>query len=104
MKVVTEDDPEDFSQKIAKYIESATASGDSALWPMVEKVEIECPSSVLPPGAILVDLPGIEDANPARDLIARKWHSQCEHIFVVADISRAISSKTAQGVFHQPNA
>jgi hypothetical protein len=66
-------------------------------------VELLCPSPVLLTGAILVDLPGIDDADPARDLIAREWRSQCDHIFVVADISRAVGSKTAQGAFPQPN-
>jgi hypothetical protein len=44
-----------------------------ALWPLIRQVRVWCSSSALSTGAILVDLPGIADANMARNNIAKAY-------------------------------
>lgn len=42
-------------------------------WPMLKQVRLRVPGSrLLQQGAVLVDLPGIGDSNPARDRVAKK--------------------------------
>lgn len=43
-------------------------------WPLIEVVRIFCKAPVLDTGAVLVDLPGIQDSNAARAAISDKYH------------------------------
>ena len=45
---------------------------------------------------MLVDLPGVADANTARGSIARKHMERCSAIWIVADINRAVDNFTAR--------
>jgi hypothetical protein len=45
---------------------------------------------------VLVDLPGVADANTARGSIARKHMERCSAIWIVADINRAVDNYTAR--------
>lgn len=51
---------------------------------------------VLATGAVLVDLPGVRDANAARGAIAEKYMKSCNAVWIVADITRAVDNRTAK--------
>lgn len=51
---------------------------------------------VLSTGAVLVDLPGVRDANAARGAIAEKYMKSCNAVWIVADITRAVDNRTAK--------
>lgn len=42
-----------------------------AFWPLIRQVNVRCNSQALSTGAVLVDLPGVADANAARNSIAK---------------------------------
>ncbi len=44
---------------------------------------------MLSTGAVLVDLPGVRDANAARAKVAEKYLQNCNQIAIVAPIKRA---------------
>jgi hypothetical protein len=69
-----------------------------ALWPLIRQVNVRCPSAALATGAILVDLPGVADANAARNSIAKDYMKKCDCIWILAPITRAVDDKTARGV------
>ncbi|KAI1267365.1 hypothetical protein F5Y18DRAFT_336204 [Xylariaceae sp. FL1019] len=66
------------------------------LWPLIKVVRIFTKADALSTGAILVDLPGVEDSNAARAAIAGKYIEKCNALWVVANITRAIDDKVAQ--------
>ncbi|CDO69419.1 hypothetical protein BN946_scf184791.g14 [Trametes cinnabarina] len=68
----------------------------SAYWPLIRQVCIWCNSQALSTGAILVDLPGVADANAARNAIAENYMGKCDRVWVVAPITRAVDDKTAR--------
>ncbi|CAE6433667.1 unnamed protein product, partial [Rhizoctonia solani] len=68
-----------------------------AIWPLIRLVRIKAKSKALSSGAVLVDLPGIADANLARGKIAKNYMQTCNHIWVVSNIVRTIDDKAAQG-------
>ena len=70
---------------------------DPALWPLIRQVMINCSSPVLSTGAILVDLPGVADANAARSNICKDYMKKCDCIWVLAPITRAVDDRTAKG-------
>ncbi|KAF6763821.1 hypothetical protein DFP72DRAFT_873491 [Ephemerocybe angulata] len=89
-----------FGKEIAKYIDSSTKGNDNeddvALWPLIREVHIKYRAKALSTGAVLVDLPGVADANAARDSIAQKHLKEANRIWILADITRAVDNKTAK--------
>lgn len=65
-------------------------------WPIIRKVRLKGKFPVLSSGAILVDLPGVRDANAARGKIAANYLKNSHTIWIVANITRAVDDKTAK--------
>ncbi|KAI8519739.1 hypothetical protein Bbelb_029960 [Branchiostoma belcheri] len=97
----------EFRSEIDKYVDSMDAPparGPGArdrsggqLWPIVKRVKVQIPNcDVCSSGAILVDLPGVRDSNAARDNIAKQYFKNCNAIWIVASIHRAVDDKTAK--------
>ncbi|RXW22795.1 hypothetical protein EST38_g3042 [Candolleomyces aberdarensis] len=55
----------------------------------------KCHAEALKTGAIIVDLPGVADANSARNEIAKAYMGQADCFWIVAPITRAVSDKVA---------
>jgi hypothetical protein len=68
-----------------------------ALWPLIRQVVVKCKSAALSTGAVLVDLPGVADANAARSNICKDYMKKCDCIWVLAPITRAVDDRTAKG-------
>ena len=68
-----------------------------AFWPLIRQVQVKCNAKALSTGAILVDLPGVADANAARSNIAKDYMKKCDCIWILAPITRAVDDKTARG-------
>ncbi|KAJ3510297.1 hypothetical protein NLJ89_g4757 [Agrocybe chaxingu] len=69
---------------------------DAALWPLIRQVNVRCKAEALSTGAVLVDLPGVADANAARNNIAKDYMKKCNCIWILAPITRAVDDKTAR--------
>lgn len=46
--------------------------------------------------------PGIDDTNPAREIVAKHYMSKCDYIWITAHISRAVNNKSAWGTISPP--
>lgn len=53
------------------------SSEGPAFWPLIRLVNVRCNAKALETGAILVDLPGVADANAARNNIAKDYMKVC---------------------------
>jgi hypothetical protein len=73
-----------------------------ALWPLIRQVNVRCSSAALSSGAILVDLPGVADANAARNSIAKDYMKKCDCIWILAPITRAVDGSSFDLVFLSP--
>ncbi|CAE6439062.1 unnamed protein product [Rhizoctonia solani] len=109
---ISRPDSEKFGSAIAKYVDSKDpkrgkdkqkkSAGDkpkgneSALWPLIRLVRVRAKSKALSGGAVLVDLPGVADANLARSSIAKEYMKRCDCIWIAAPITRAVDDKTAK--------
>ncbi|KAJ8086531.1 hypothetical protein PM082_005354 [Marasmius tenuissimus] len=67
-----------------------------AWWPLIRQVNVRCRADCLATGAILVDLPGVADANAARNNIAKAYMKKCQCLWILAPITRAVDDKTAR--------
>jgi hypothetical protein len=70
---------EEFGLVSTRYIDSKDRKGS---------VRIRVKSKVLSSGAVLVDLPGVADANLARNNIAKEYMKKCDCIWIAAPITR----------------
>lgn len=87
-----------FSEAINAYIDSSNKGTDAdefAYWPLVRLVKVYIKSDLLKHGLVLVDLPGLGDSNLGRTQVAEKYIQKLRHMWVVADIVRAIDDKVA---------
>ncbi|KAL7499648.1 hypothetical protein ACHAWT_010345 [Skeletonema menzelii] len=85
-----------FRQKINSYVYRKGNGNEPQTWPLIRKVTLEGPWHVLSTGAVLVDLPGVRDANAARAKVAEKYLQNCNQIAIVAPIKRAVDDGTAK--------
>ncbi|KAH7922469.1 hypothetical protein BV22DRAFT_1106623 [Leucogyrophana mollusca] len=115
-KNIVAKDSKTFSHEIGKYIDSKDQKRSDkkkdkkkdkdgskkkkddgpALWPLIRQVNVRCASAALSTGAILVDLPGVADANAARNSIAKDYMKKCDCVWILAPITRAVDDKTAR--------
>lgn len=65
-------------------------------WPLIRQVNVRCNARALSTGAVLVDLPGVADANAARNNIAKDYMKKCNCVWILAPITRAVDDKTAR--------
>lgn len=78
--------PQELNQQLRKYL-----TAESPLWPLVQDVDIEGPIPLLEAGLHLIDLPGLNDANPVREAIARRYLKQAEFICLTFNTGRGLT-------------
>ncbi|KAG9235237.1 hypothetical protein BJ875DRAFT_459547 [Amylocarpus encephaloides] len=67
-------------------------------WPLIEVVRVFLDAQVLKNGIVLVDLPGLRDVNAARVRITEDRLYQCDEVFVVTEIGRAVTNRSVEEV------
>ncbi|RMZ67125.1 tat pathway signal sequence [Pyrenophora seminiperda CCB06] len=104
--------PEQFHLELQQYVDSkekvfkkendtpkpvkSKARSQIEYWPLIKTVKIYTKSPALSTGAVIVDLPGVQDSNPARAAIAQTYMKQCTGLWIVAPINRAVDDKAAK--------
>lgn len=98
----------DFQERLKVYIDSKDpndASSDTTrtahmsepeVWPLIRVVRIRLKANALSTGAVIVDLPGIYDTNPARAAVSRSYLKQSTATWVLAPMIRAVNDKAAE--------
>ena len=108
---VKETDSLRFYKKLQRFVDSqekATGLKDKEnkrkepkemeFWPLIRVVRIYVKSPALATGAVIVDLPGVHDANAARAAVAEGYMKQCTGLWIVAPITRAVDDKAAKSL------
>ncbi|KAH7412113.1 hypothetical protein DE146DRAFT_709700 [Phaeosphaeria sp. MPI-PUGE-AT-0046c] len=65
-------------------------------WPLIKVVKISVKAEALSTGVVIVDLPGVHDSNAARAAVAQRYMKQCNGLWIVAPITRAVDDKAAK--------
>lgn len=104
-QVIEDSNKVTFYKSVQRFVDSkekdksktASKPREPSLWPLIRVVRIFTKSSIFEKnGAVLVDLPGVQDSNMARAHVAEKYMQQCSALWVVAPITRAVNDKTAK--------
>ncbi|KAK7966654.1 uncharacterized protein PG986_000931 [Apiospora aurea] len=96
----------DLYRQLQRYIDSKEKlTGDERkknvpmeFWPLIKVVRINTKANALSTGAVIVDLPGVQDSNAARAAVADNYMKQCGGLWIVAPITRAVDDKTAKNL------
>ena len=65
-------------------------------WPLIKVVKLYSKAAALATGAVVVDLPGVHNANAARAAVAEGYIKSCTGLWIVAPIIRAVDDKSAK--------
>lgn len=77
------DDLDKFRKDVAVYLDSK-----HRFWPIVKTVRIRGPFEALANGVTLVDLPGINDPNEAREAVTRRYLKESRFVWMVFNLKR----------------
>ena len=86
-----------FSDALCELVATPCDSAQNGAWPLIKKVQLFCNAQILATGAVLVDLPGVNDSNKARNRVAKDYMDQCENYWLVAPVDRILDSDTMKG-------
>ncbi|KAJ8112549.1 hypothetical protein OPT61_g5104 [Boeremia exigua] len=90
----------EFYQQLQKFVDNKgkidKTEPQMEYWPLIKVVKIYTKASALSTGAVVVDLPGIQDSNAARSAVAQSYIRQCNGLWIVAPITRAVDDKAAK--------
>ncbi|KAF2091800.1 hypothetical protein K490DRAFT_32560, partial [Saccharata proteae CBS 121410] len=105
-KFINERTPEQFHTRLQRWVDSKDRGKaddkkvQSAMeyWPLIKVVKIYTKSPALSTGAVIVDLPGVQDDNAARRAVAEGYMKQCTGLWILAPITRAVNDKAAKNL------
>jgi len=82
---------EDLRQGISRYLTSK-----ESFWPIVRSVTIEGPFEAFDHGGELVDLPGLNDPNEAREEMTKSFLESAKFVWVVFNMKRSLGKELTQ--------
>ncbi|KAJ3577378.1 hypothetical protein NPX13_g3190 [Xylaria arbuscula] len=88
----------DSKEKSTGAAKRPKADSTMEYWPLIKVVRVYAKADALSTGAVIVDLPGVQDSNAARAAVAVNYMKSCTGIWVVAPITRAVDNKTAKSL------
>ncbi len=71
--------------KVKQYLVGRHQHPDAQFWPLISRVRIYGKFEVLGNGVVLVDLPGLNDPNPAREQVTKKYLQDAHYIWLVCN-------------------
>ena len=94
--VLRADDEAEFARLVQPYVDSSDEADGGALWPLVQRVTLFGPFSLLSAGLRLYDVPGTHDENQAREVVMRSVIASAHTVLVTSNIRRACNDKSAK--------
>ena len=76
----------ELKQKLRGYL-----SSEERYWPLIKTVEISGPFDALRHGALLIDLPGVNDPNQAREEVTRSFLRDAPFIWIAFNTKRGMT-------------
>ncbi|KAM3423220.1 hypothetical protein BST61_g669 [Cercospora zeina] len=88
-----------FREAIDPLLQATSSPSEPNLWPLVMFVRIGIRRSRILQYASITDLPGISDTNAVKVNVANAYIRQCDGLWIVAPISRAVNSTTVDSLY-----
>jgi hypothetical protein len=88
--VVEEENALTLRNKVRRYLVGREQHEDGQFWPLISRVRIYGEFDALSNGVVLVDLPGLNDPNPAREQVTKKYLEEARYIWLVCNSQTGI--------------
>src|SRR5579885_1223177 len=88
--VFNEDKVLPLRNKVRRYLVGREQHEEGQFWPLISRVRIYGNFGVLSNGVVLVDLPGLNDPNPAREQVTKKYLEEARHIWLICNSQTGI--------------
>ncbi len=75
---------------VRRYMVGRNQHADSQFWPLITEIRIRGNFPVLANGVVLVDLPGLDDPNPAREQVTRSYLRDARYLWLVCNSQTGI--------------
>ncbi len=85
-RILTSADAKGLKEQLREYL-----SSEHRYWPLVKIVDITGPFETLPRGIQLVDLPGVNDPNEAREEVTRRYLRESPYLWALFNIKRGLT-------------
>lgn len=87
---IVEDKPISLRNGIRKYLVGRQQHQDGQFWPLISRLRIYGKFDILSNGVELVDLPGLNDPNPAREQVTKRYLKDAQYIWLVRNSQSGI--------------
>jgi hypothetical protein len=88
--IITEDKAISLRNKVRRYLVGREQHEEGQFWPLISRVRIYGNFKVLSNGVVLVDLPGLNDPNPAREQVTKKYLEEARYLWLVCNSQTGI--------------
>lgn len=88
---IYEDNALTLRNKVRKFLVGREHHADGQYWPLIRRVRIYGNFPALSHGVELVDLPGLNDPNPAREQITKRYLANAKYVWLVCDCQTGIT-------------
>jgi hypothetical protein len=88
--VIAEDNALTLRNRVRRYLVGRDQHADAQFWPLISRVRIYGNFEVLSNGVVLVDLPGLNDPNPAREHVTKNYLKDARHLWLVCNCQTGI--------------
>lgn len=88
--ILTEDKALSLRNKVRRYLVGREQHEEGQFWPLISRVRIYGNFAVLANGVVLVDLPGLNDPNPARERVTKRYLEQARYLWLICNSQTGI--------------
>lgn len=88
--VIEEATAQTLRNRVRRYLVGREQHEDGQFWPLISRVRIYGNFEVLSNGVVLVDLPGLNDPNPAREQVTKRYLEEARYIWLVCNSQTGI--------------
>lgn len=88
--VINEDKALTLRNGVRRYLVGREQHEEGQFWPLISRVRIYGNFKVLSNGVVLVDLPGLNDPNPAREQVTKKYLEEARYLWLICNSQTGI--------------
>jgi hypothetical protein len=88
--VIVEENALTLRNKVRRYLVGREQHADGQFWPLISRVRVYGNFPVLANGVVLVDLPGLNDPNPAREQVTKRYLDDARYVWLICNSQTGI--------------
>jgi hypothetical protein len=88
--IIVEENARTLRNNVRRYLVGREQHDDGQFWPLINRVRIYGNFPVLANGVVLVDLPGLNDPNPAREQVTKRYLDGARYLWLICNSQTGI--------------